>query len=879
MAPKKAKAKASTSAASARRSRRLVGANAEVAQSGASTPADPSEDDPEDILRRARSEQRRKRGGRRARASGRKSVGGRKATTARHSVARASHHETGQLHLPPAAQVGRASASEEVSGANTPAPAPTPLREEASTADTTSAARAPPASRFLEGSDDAFGTTSTVHTPSVGATPTTSAEGRAASDAAQSQAQATNSIETPSDRQTDNSASENGTFDVNYMSNECANNTSQEAETGAEHNDNTVEEPPSSDARDLNFNKRPSEDSAEGDSEPKRPKTSNEDGQDGGVQGSAPNPPPPEPCQDYRNALGGLRDGLGEATASIEYPAVMGQYLYHETTLQAVAAVTEAIAGNGGPQCSLIDSITARSRGGQNIARPGNTLYYPSTTGGQSSDARRTGGGHLSLFVFDLTEPGAFGEDAPSRSINAHHWNSSSDPNEYTVNRAYGEARGVLERNNWINNDLMDGTVGDFPDSPDDRHALRQRREWVCGLHVIFNAWTHALGLAPGDAHDFGPAFYQHGVEIINLALFGRMDSNTIRSFLACHHFVDRNSEVPPDRTFDLTHPFRNAHELSLHVARIRLERELELDPRRDSGTPELEIALEVIRDVNPDFQEGAIINWGSADVIQHYNQARAIADTDPQWRPTPQLESGEETSETSLPGDETLERTRTSSLQESLRRQILAGYDLSGVSPETYRLLMEVPLERLDDIYAILETLPRVNSGSREPPSTEVSPTTTIPPQPTHIYAQGNAPSRYSPLPGLGYDLNDVRGSENEYDQPINAGERSPNLRSLPPPGPSSTPGGNDDEEDHLLEHGYRPPFISPHESAPYDPETPGIDEADLTDYRATDSDLEDGAEDAAEDAAENVPENVVENAPQAANQDNWRELFGEDE
>lgn len=63
--------------------------------------------------------------------------------------------------------------------------------------------------------------------------------------------------------------------------------------------------------------------------------------------------------------------------------------------------------------------------------------------------------------------------------------------------------------------------------------SREQGSGFICGVHVILNAWAYMLGITLTDHKvHLGRHFYERALEVINLAMEGRMNSLTLRTFL-----------------------------------------------------------------------------------------------------------------------------------------------------------------------------------------------------------------------------------------------------------------------------------------------------------------------------------------------------------
>ncbi|KAB2570209.1 hypothetical protein DBV05_g11132 [Lasiodiplodia theobromae] len=86
--------------------------------------------------------------------------------------------------------------------------------------------------------------------------------------------------------------------------------------------------------------------------------------------------------------------------------------------------------------------------------------------------------------------------------------------------------------------------------------VLHQGEE-ACGIHVILNAWTLALGLQPYDhpKNMYFDEFYDDAARLISCAVHGEVSSDLIMAFFRCWDFLDDpDSEPLPGREFNRTH-------------------------------------------------------------------------------------------------------------------------------------------------------------------------------------------------------------------------------------------------------------------------------------------------------------------------------------
>ncbi|KAK5128589.1 hypothetical protein LTR08_004052 [Meristemomyces frigidus] len=266
-----------------------------------------------------------------------------------------------------------------------------------------------------------------------------------------------------------------------------------------------------------------------------------------------------DPCRAYRDRIAELMAGPHQVA-----PLEPGADLEIDTLFEAIAAVTEAVADQGGPTFSLLGRNIS-NLDWPTMARPGQEVIIPVPQG------RR----HLALVIFRRNEDshgfyGEFYNSSPSRrddrSLN---------------NRTFGHARRRLFNLGW-------GALGDIaeayqnPPVQVDQDASSRlgdlpqvgRNEddsWVCGLHAIFSGWIYALGLQPlqWPVGNMRGGIYDDALYLVDFARDGLLSADTIRDFLACHDLIDRASQVPEDRRFANTHAFRNSEDLSRRINQL----------------------------------------------------------------------------------------------------------------------------------------------------------------------------------------------------------------------------------------------------------------------------------------------------------------------
>ena len=117
-----------------------------------------------------------------------------------------------------------------------------------------------------------------------------------------------------------------------------------------------------------------------------------------------------------------------------------------------------------------------------------------------------------------------------------------SRPGTVPVLTIVDKARDIISRSDWLNTDNSKIPVLFKPASV--MRTPQQVGRNTCGLHVILNAWTYMLGIPihpynlrrgrteKDEGGETDHRFLKGGLEMVNLALAGFMDSATIQAFL-----------------------------------------------------------------------------------------------------------------------------------------------------------------------------------------------------------------------------------------------------------------------------------------------------------------------------------------------------------
>ncbi len=113
-------------------------------------------------------------------------------------------------------------------------------------------------------------------------------------------------------------------------------------------------------------------------------------------------------------------------------------------------------------------------------------------------------------------------------------------------------AKNVVNHSGWIPSGLPQQKFGNMH-APD---VIQQSGNYS-GIHVILNAWAYMLDLFPNPRPEqrMNRVFYNHALQVINLALSGHMDIDTVQAFFNAHGFARQQ----------LDHAVRG----SVHTARI----------------------------------------------------------------------------------------------------------------------------------------------------------------------------------------------------------------------------------------------------------------------------------------------------------------------
>lgn len=304
----------------------------------------------------------------------------------------------------------------------------------------------------------------------------------------------------------------------------------------------------------------------------------------------------------------------GKLFSNIEDRVKHEEQLVNTTVFRAVAAVAEAISqSERGVQFSLIEdtALSVARTGVATLAttRPGNEVLIPWTPSN----------GHISLYV--VRRNGA------SNNFNLGHFDSASSAHHRSI-AARTDAgqliRRALDSTGWNNAGLNTITSG----LPVNVNQTRQRAQWECGIHTVLSAWAYALGLELADTVQAGGIIYndflRQGRLIINAALCGYIDSETIRAFLECFGFIRAGQTVPAERSFSNTILLETENQYRHLNGRNRIRTELDLRRANGDMVPTMDTVLAELADRGADID-----NFADYDAQQLLDELAMIVGTE----------------------------------------------------------------------------------------------------------------------------------------------------------------------------------------------------------------------------------------------------------
>jgi hypothetical protein len=303
-----------------------------------------------------------------------------------------------------------------------------------------------------------------------------------------------------------------------------------------------------------------------------------------------------------------------------------GELVWEDTIWRAIAGVTEAISTSDTAEPTQFtltnpsDSSTLHQMylAGLNIqvqqaARPGNEAFFVRTEAGRDGHAhnslyhlRRVDGTNFELVSYDSAQNNGSNPHRPNRQRIADN-----------IRLHYLETLGWqrLDPSLQVAQPLV---VGDPP--------ARQNNARECGIYVIIYAWALALGLDISNLSGIDAQrqhrFQTMAVDLITLSLQGHASSELIEAFLKCFDIVDQGAVISGGRRFDRTVAFQTEDDLSQHISRLRLQKDLEAH-----GLPPMDVIRATVEAMTPDFFiENEIWVHGVEALQEAYDISRTIA-------------------------------------------------------------------------------------------------------------------------------------------------------------------------------------------------------------------------------------------------------------
>ena len=357
---------------------------------------------------------------------------------------------------------------------------------------------------------------------------------------------------------------------------------------------NNSEVPVKKDSNSKNNDKRDASDDGDNQGDPKKAKTGDED-QDDQQQGQITDPAHRRSCAILQERLDEWRNETSAA-----HTVIYGCNMEDNDVHRAIAAVSEAVTGEGNHQFSLMDptvwqrfAALGPEASNNTIARPGQEVLVPWISAG-----------HISLFV--LTRGLADSSSNGAGRFQMIHYESANEIGHRGTNFHSNRVCRMLLNAGWTRN----GSDSDnIPDQSNAGISPRQHDGWVCGLHTVLTAWAIALDLRLSDRIEPSDDFIRDAIMLVRNAVRGRVDAHTIWAFLDCYRFIEPDQTVSISRGFGNTVAFLTPGDLAARVARIRIRGDIET-LKAIGGIiaefPPFETALETLRDpetlVEPDL-------------------------------------------------------------------------------------------------------------------------------------------------------------------------------------------------------------------------------------------------------------------------------------
>ncbi len=198
--------------------------------------------------------------------------------------------------------------------------------------------------------------------------------------------------------------------------------------------------------------------------------------------------------------------------------------------------------------------------------------------------------GHILFAVAELTQPKADKLPTDNREVNLHFYDSCTGL--FRNDEPHKEARRVVCKSGWLPDDLLGRRESAIRFNMSDISVPRQEGTNTCGVATILNAWAVMLGIpiqaAPQRRYARKRNFPDRALEIINLALAGCMDSETIQAFMNVYGYS--TPQDPNDDRQAAQHV--TAEWMSLpHLVQVLLG-ERRLDEWHTNGSPDPDEAV-----------------------------------------------------------------------------------------------------------------------------------------------------------------------------------------------------------------------------------------------------------------------------------------------
>lgn len=271
---------------------------------------------------------------------------------------------------------------------------------------------------------------------------------------------------------------------------------------------------------------------------------------------------PNDPCGELATRLRDLKGQL--KGAPLDGPIPHGELMKLNTVFQALASVSEAINENreSRGQLALFSlfhpmSLVRPEQGMTPVARPRFDALVPLFRPGQQRP-------HFSLAILRRNGPHTFAMDHldanPSlRAAFSHEIRSAA-------------SRTSIIQSDWAGldatKDERESLLGPSQNAPwicDRLHGYN----WACGLHAVLNGWAYAFGWELNSKALVGKdGFYTTGIDLVNLAVRGLLDPQTILAFFNCYQYIHPGQDIAvlEGRTFKTTLAFETLEALDRHI-------------------------------------------------------------------------------------------------------------------------------------------------------------------------------------------------------------------------------------------------------------------------------------------------------------------------